>query len=71
MTQEEAKRRQEEINSATKSFLTSVTDTMSDYEATLHIYENIIKLVDYDTIGLERQKKTDISAEIPDDLRSI
>lgn len=71
MTQEEAKRRQEKIESATKSFLTAVNDTMSDYEATLHIYENIIKLVDYDTIGLERQKRTTVSADTPDDLRSI
>lgn len=71
MTQDEAKKRQEKIDAATKSFLTSVTDTMSDYEATLHIYENIIKLVDYDTIGLERQKRTTVTAEVPDDLRSI
>ena len=71
MTQDEAQKRQEKIDAATKSFLTSVTDTMSDYEATLHIYENIIKLVDYDTIGLERQKRTTVTAEVPDDLRSI
>lgn len=71
MTQDEAKKRQEKIDAATKSFLTLVTDTMSDYEATLHIYENIIKLVDYDTIGLERQNRVTISAEVPDDLRSI
>lgn len=71
MTQDEAKKRQEKIDAATKSFLTSVTDTMSDYEATLHIYENIIELVDYDTIGLERQRNSVVSPEIPDDLRSI
>ena len=71
MTQDEAQKRQEKIDAATKSFLTSVADTMSDYEATLRIYENIIKLVDYDTIGLERQKRVAISAEVPDDLRSI
>lgn len=71
MTQDEAQKRQEKIDAATKSFLTAVTDTMSDYEATLHIYENIIKLVDYDTIGLERQKRSTVTAEIPDDLRSI
>lgn len=71
MTQEEAKKRQEKIDTATKAFLTAVNDTMSDYEVALHIYENIIKLVDYDTIGLERQKKTETSPEIPDDLRSL
>ena len=71
MTQNEAKKRQEKIDVATKSFLSSVTGLMSDYEVTLHIYENIIKLVDYDTIGLERQKITTVSPEVPDDLRSI
>lgn len=71
MTQEEAKSRKEKIDVATKSFLTAVNDFMSDYEVTLRIYENIIKLVDYDTIGLEYQKKTEMSADTPDDLRSI
>lgn len=71
MTRDEAKKRQDKINAATKSFLTSVIDTMSDYEVTLRIYENIIQLVDYDTIGLEQQKKDTVSPEVPDDLRSI
>ncbi len=69
-TQDEMKKCQEKIDAATKSFLTSVTDTMSDYEATLHIYENIIKLVDYDSIGLDKQTQID-DATVPDDLRSI
>ena len=46
LTKEEAAKRQEKIEVATKAFMTSITDMMSDYEATLHIYENIIKLVD-------------------------
>ena len=71
MNKEESERRQKKIDLATKSFLTSVNDSMSDYEVTLHIYENIIQLVDYDTIGLERQKKENISTDTPDDLRSI
>ena len=71
MSQEEAAKRREEIDAATRVFLDSVSDTMSDYEATLCIYENIIKLVDYDTVGLERQKDTNLSPEVPDDLRSI
>lgn len=71
LTKEEATKRQEKIEVATKAFMTSITDMMSDYEATLHIYENIIKLVDYDTIGLERQKKTTVTPDVADDLRSI
>jgi len=71
MTKAEAEERQGEIESSVEPFLSAVNDTMSDYEVTLHIYENIIKLVDYDTIGLERQKKTTVSPDTPDDLRSI
>lgn len=71
MTQDEAEKRSKKIDAATKSFLTSINDSMSDYEVTLHIYENIIQLVDYDTIGLEKQKRTTVSATEPDDLRSI
>ena len=71
LTQEEVKTRQEKIDIATKSFLSSVTNSMSDYEVTLRIYENIIKLVDYDTIGLEKQNNVPIPADLPDDLRSI
>ncbi len=71
LTPEEAKARQAQIDGALKSFLSSVTESMSDYEVTLRIYENIIKLVDYDTLGLERQKKLDPQHEGPDDLRSI
>ena len=38
------------------------------------MYENIIKLIDYDTIGLDKQKKLRDNGEegnVPDDLRSI
>ena len=71
MTPAEAERRKEKIESSLKSFLASVNDKMSDYEVTLRIHRNIIDLVDYDTIGLERQKKTGTSPEKPDNLRSI
>ena len=71
LSEEEARARQEEIDRAIAPFMSSVTDSMSDYEATLRIYENIIKLVDYDTIGLERQKRTERAPDEPDDLRSI
>lgn len=71
MTQDEAKKRQGKIDAVVKSFLLSIQDSMSDYEVTLRLYEDIIKLVDYDTIGPERRKRTESSPEIPDDLRSI
>lgn len=75
MTKEEAAKRQEQIDLSIGAFLSCVTDEMSDFEVVLKIYENIIKLIDYDTIGLERQKreraKSDEEDLRPDDLRSI
>lgn len=71
MTREEAAERQEKIDIAVKPFLTSVNSSMSDYEVTLRIYENIIDLVDYDTIGLENQTNEIKDPAVVDDLRSI
>ncbi len=72
LSPEETKKRQGEIKKALKSFVDTVSGAMSDYELTLRIYENIIRLVDYDTIGLERQKRfSSPKSEKPDDLRSI
>lgn len=72
LTKQETEKRQKEIEKSLKPFMDTVTDAMSDYELTLRIYENIIRLVDYDTIGLERQKKySPPSTDKPDDLRSI
>ncbi len=71
LTQQEKEERQAQIEEETAKFLNCVNDMMSDYEVVLRVYENIIRLVDYDTIGLERQKKTSVSADKPDDLRSV
>lgn len=71
VSKDEAEKRKQKIDVAIKPFLTAVNNNMCDYEVALRIYENIIKLVDYDTIGLERQKKLNTSDDGPDDLRSI
>ena len=72
LTEEESSKRHQEIEASLKPFMDTVTDKMSDYELVLRIYENIIRLVDYDTIGLERQKKySPVTSDKPDDLRSI
>ena len=71
MTPEERDRRQTEIEKAVEPFLSKINDSMSDYEVVLKLYENMIALVDYDTIGLEEQKKIDLTPTIPDDLRSV
>ena len=71
LSPEEAQKRQKEIDTATEAFLGAITTDMSDYEVALRVYKNIIEIVDYDTIGLERQKKDLSSCGEPDDLRSI
>lgn len=71
MTKEEADRRQKEIEDSLCDFMQSIDAGMSDYEVALRVYENIIKAVDYDTIGLEKQKATELDCTVPDDLRSI
>jgi len=44
---------------------------MSDYEVALLAHENIIKLIDYDSIGLDIQEKDSERHNKPDNLRSI
>ena len=71
MTKEERDARCEKIEAETSRFLAEINDDMSDYDVALKVYENIIKLVDYDTIGLEKQKNEEVTPETPDDLRSV
>ncbi len=73
LTKEQADTRLEEIREAIAPFLASLSDTMSDFEVVQRVYENIIRLVDYDTVGLERQRKLprNVREGEPDDLRSI
>lgn len=71
LTPAERDARQEKIDAETSRFLSEINDSMNDYEVALKVYENIIKLVDYDTIGLEKQEKKKLTPETPDDLRSI
>ena len=72
LTKSEVESRQQKIDMALKSFLATINDNMSDFEVALRVYENIISLVDYDTIGLNKQKREGKSSpETPDDLRSI
>ena len=74
MTLNQMKRRQEKLELAQKAFLNSVTDDMSDYEVVLRVYENIINLVDYDSVELEKVEKIEKAkgrAEKRYDLSSV
>ncbi|MBR5868507.1 MAG: hypothetical protein IKZ21_03610 [Clostridia bacterium] len=70
MTPAKARTRQGEIDRAIAPFLDSITPDMSDFDAVEQIYENMIKLVDYDSIMLLESKKQPKTNK-PDDLRNI
>ncbi len=72
MTPEEAAEKERLIEESLTSFLSGITDKMSDYEVAVAVYNNIIDLVDYDSLRLEQEKsKNKINDDVPDDLRSI
>ncbi len=71
MSKEEASKRKTAVDDALISFMDSINPQMSDFDVALKVYENIIDLVDYDAVGLARQKKAETAADVPDDLRSI
>lgn len=71
MTQAEMQKRQKKIDASVPEFLESVNGSMSDFNTVLTVYENIIKLVDYDSIGLEYQTGLTVAPDVPDDMRSV
>lgn len=72
-TKEEAEQRVRDVEEAVAPFLGSIGPELSDYQVALRVYENIIRLIDYDSIALDKQKKKDVLSRLsePDDLRSI
>lgn len=70
MTKATAISRQKKIDESLKPFFDSVDAKMSDYAVVQKIYENIIGLVDYDSLGLD-ESKNEPKGNKPDDLRSI
>ena len=71
MTQAEYKSRKKKIEKAIKPFLKGIKPSMSDYEAALRTYENIVSIIDYDSIGYKEQKQDPDRDKKPDNLRSI
>ncbi|SDB19026.1 Transglutaminase-like domain-containing protein [Ruminococcaceae bacterium FB2012] len=57
MPKEEAERRRREIEAAAENYLDLIDDDMSDFAAVKKIYEEMITLVDYDTVHLAEVKK--------------
>lgn len=71
MSQEERESRQKQIDEALDPFIAEISDEMGDYEVALKLYETVIGLLDYDTIALQKQKRTPNFDSYPDDLRSL
>ncbi len=71
MNASEVKRRNKQIEKAVKPFVSGIKESMSDYTVALLAHENIIKLIDYDTLGLDLQEKDTDHYSKPDNLRSI
>ncbi|MBQ3285545.1 MAG: hypothetical protein IJH40_07890 [Ruminococcus sp.] len=54
---DEARARQKEIDDAVAVFMKDINRNMSEYDIALSIFENIISLVDYDTLKLEKSQQ--------------
>lgn len=70
MSKEEAERRKSAIAENLSAFEKGISDNLADYDVAKTIYSNIISLVDYDSLTLEKSSK-DADDDEPDDLRSI
>ncbi len=71
MSKSEKKRRTRQIEKAVKPFIKGIKETMSDFEVALRAHENIVELIDYDSIGLDIQEKDPDRFNKPDNLRSV
>lgn len=71
MSPSEIKRRNKKIEKAVKPFIKGIKESMGDYEVALRAHENIINLIDYDSIGLDIQEKDADRYNKPDNLRSV
>lgn len=71
MSPSEIKRRNKKIEKAVKPFIKGIKESMGDYEVALRAHENIINLIDYDSIGLDIQEKDPDRYNKPDNLRSV
>lgn len=69
LSKDEAEKRQKEIEDRLSEFESGITNDLADYDVAKIIYKNIIQLVDYDSLSLEKESKN--SDDKPDDLRSI
>ena len=71
MSKEDALVNLEKLQKEILPFIESISDDMSDFEVVLRVYENIINLIDYDTVGLDIQDSKPESERKYNELRTI
>lgn len=71
MATSEVNRRKKQVEKTVKPFLKGIKESMSDYEVALRVHENIVSLIDYDSIGLDLQEQDSDRFKKPDNLRSV
>lgn len=71
LSAERVKKRKMKIEKAIAPFVGGITVSMSDYDVALKAFENIVDLIDYDTLALNEEHAGRISSDAPDDIRSI
>lgn len=59
-----------QIDKAVDSICADITDDFTEYDIALHVYEQLIDLIDYDTVALQIEDSEENSTT-PDTIRSI
>ncbi len=70
-TKSQAQSMQSQIDSVVNGICAKIKPGMSNYDIMLTVYESLINMIDYDTVGLNAQKKKGLKAGDADELRSI
>ena len=71
ITREQREQRQKELDAAAAQFLSGISPFMEDYDKALQLFRRLLNAVDYDSVGLARQKKIDWWKRGVDDLRTV
>ncbi len=70
-TQSQVQSMQKQIDSVVNGICAKIKPGMSNYDILLTVYESLINMIDYDTVGLNAQEKNGLKAGDADELRSI
>ena len=71
ITREQREARQKELDAAATQLLCGISPFMEDYDKALQLFHRLLNSVDYDSVGLAKQKKIDFWKRGVDDLRTV